>query len=96
MPLGILPLKPPLGAVEIFAGQQRSGATTALVFHAAALVITLVTHRQALGRHGRKIDHRRKIGESHAVRANVWRPDAPAPGCVRPARRAVDAEAAVL
>jgi len=82
--------------MEILAAKHRTPPATALVFHAATLVIALGTHRQTPRHHGREIDHRRKIIDLHAMRAFVGRPDALTPRGIRPARRAVDAEAAVL
>jgi len=94
--LGILPLKPPVGAVEIFAAEHRSPPATALVFHAAAVVVARVAYRQPPGDQGCDIHRRRKVINRHAVRTNVGGPDALTPCGIRPASRAVDAEAAVL
>ena len=63
---------------------------------AAPAVIAGIADSQAGGDYRRDIPHRRKVISRHAVRTVVRSADALAPCGKRPARRAVDAEAAVL
>jgi hypothetical protein len=82
--------------MEVLTPEDRLAAAGGLMFDAAPAVIAGIADNQAAGDYRREINHQRKIINRHAVRTNLGGPDAVPPCAVRPACRAVDAEAAML
>jgi len=83
----------------VLTSEDRLAAAGGLMLDAAPAIIAGIADSQAAGDYRRDIPHRRKIIPplaDHAMRTVVRSADALTPRGIRPARRAVDAKAAVL